>query len=409
MCGIFLLLVLVGRTLSVVHKLPLTKVTPPMVMMLRCYGTWTNYMEEMRRYRLQTPELSGGTPEQTFKVIMDTGSTNLWIPDRSCYKTPDRPPECESSQCDVGLICDVFCAQKFCCNLKANNTAKNPCRRKQRFDQRRSRTYVKTPGRFHIRYVNGAVEGFYGNDTVRFGAEGTDQLVVPGTVFAQAEKIESMFGLFNFDGILGLAFEEWAVGGITPPFIRAVNLGLVDQPIFTIFLKRVGREQNVYGGTITYGGLDVQHCRQPVIYEPLTEAYFWQFKMNGVSTGQFSSRIGWQAASDTSTSLIAGPPTIVASIAKEVGAKYFPFYGLYFIDCGTMPVVNLTIGQEEYPQNAANLIVEIEEDLCIFAFSGFSNTDFGPQWVLGDPFHREYCTVHDVRKKQIGFAEAEQD
>ncbi|KIH46162.1 hypothetical protein ANCDUO_23787, partial [Ancylostoma duodenale] len=81
------------------------------------------------------------------------------------------------------------------------------------------------------------------------------------------------------------------------------------------------REQNVYGGTITYGGLDVEHCRQPVIYKPVTEAYFWQFKMNGVSTGQFSCRICWQAASDTSTNLIAGPPTIVASIAKEVGAK----------------------------------------------------------------------------------------
>ncbi|RCN35780.1 eukaryotic aspartyl protease [Ancylostoma caninum] len=261
MSGIFLLLALVGSSLAVVHRMQLTKVTPPMVKMLRD-GTWTKYMEEMKTYRLQTPELSGGgnyvheligyedieyvgkitigTPEQTFKVVMDTASANLWIPDRSCYKTPDRPPECESSRCDVGLICDVFCEQKSCCKLKANNTDDNPCRQKLRFDQRRSRTYVKTPGSFHIDYVNGKVDGFFGNDTVRFGAADTDQLVVPGTVFGQAKKIPSVFSYFNFDGILGLGFERLAINGVTPPFIRAANLGLVDQPIFTIFLKKVG-------------------------------------------------------------------------------------------------------------------------------------------------------------------------
>ncbi|KIH57868.1 hypothetical protein ANCDUO_11937 [Ancylostoma duodenale] len=121
---------------------------------------------------------------------------------------------------------------------------------------------------------------------------------------------------FNFDGILGLAFKAMAVNGVTPPFIRAASLGLVDQPIFTVFLKRVGREENVYGGPITYGGLDDENCGRQVIYEPVTEPFFWKFKMKRVSTGTFSSRIGWQAASDTSTNLIAGPSTIVSSIAK---------------------------------------------------------------------------------------------
>ncbi|EYB84822.1 hypothetical protein Y032_0309g2068 [Ancylostoma ceylanicum] len=214
---------------------------------------------------------------------------------------------------------------------------------------------------------------------------------------------------FRFDGMLGLAFEEIAVGQVTPPFHRAVQLGLLDQPIFTVFLKQVGREENVYGGTITYGGVDVEHCEQPVIYEPLTLPLWWQFKVKGVSTGRLNVKMDWEAVSDTSTNLIVGPPGLVKVIAMENGAQYSSFYRLYFISCDATPVVKLTIGGNQYTLTAANLLVEIEEDLCIFAFSESSNTEYGSQWILGDPFHREYCTIHDIQKKQIGFAKAKQE
>lgn len=49
------------------------------------------------------------------------------------------------------------------------------------------------------------------------------------------------------DGILGLAFQSLAVDGITPPFINAVQQGLVDEPVFTVFMKHVGGE---YSGLI---------------------------------------------------------------------------------------------------------------------------------------------------------------
>ncbi|PIO57832.1 hypothetical protein TELCIR_20748, partial [Teladorsagia circumcincta] len=42
-------------------------------------------------------------------------------------------------------------------------------------------------------YGTGSAKGFLGNDTVRFGAEDEDQLIVPGTVFGQAETIADFF------------------------------------------------------------------------------------------------------------------------------------------------------------------------------------------------------------------------
>ncbi|RCN35779.1 hypothetical protein ANCCAN_18338 [Ancylostoma caninum] len=80
-------------------------------------------------------------------------------------------------------------------------------------------------------------------------------------------------------------------------------------------------EENVYGGRITYGGLDIENCEPHVVYEPVTEPSYWQFKMKRVSIGTFSSSTGWLAASDTSGNLIAGPPAIASAIAIEAGAK----------------------------------------------------------------------------------------
>ncbi|EPB77636.1 eukaryotic aspartyl protease [Ancylostoma ceylanicum] len=292
MRGIFLLLVVFGTTLSEVHKVSLSKITSPKVQMLRA-GTWTKYVEEMDRRRLQIPKMnSGGRHAQD---LIDYGDIEY-----------------------LGEITVGTPQQKF----RVNNTEDNFCRRRRRFDSRKSSTYVKSGKKeFRIPYVNGDVDGFFGNDTVRLGAEGTDQLVIPGTEFGQGVKIDSIFGYFRFDGMLGLAFEEIAVGQVTPPFHRAVQLGLLDQPIFTVFLKQVGREENVYGGTITYGGVDVEHCEQPVIYEPLTLPLWWQFKVKGVSTGRLNVKMDWEAVSDTSTNLIVGPPGLVKVIAMENGAQ----------------------------------------------------------------------------------------
>ncbi|PIO53904.1 hypothetical protein TELCIR_24745, partial [Teladorsagia circumcincta] len=86
----------------------------------------------------------------------------------------------------------------------------------------------------------GAADGFYGEDTVRFGGVGSDQLAVPNTVFGQATTLSVFFADQPIDGILGLAFKTIAVDGVTPVFINAVDQGLVDQPIFTVFLEHVG-------------------------------------------------------------------------------------------------------------------------------------------------------------------------
>ena len=83
------------------------------------------------------------------------------------------------------------------------------------------------------------------------------------------------------DGILGLAFRSVAVGKVTPPFIKAVEEGLLDQPLFTVYMAHAGATVERIGGWFTYGGLDTDNCGDVIAYEPLSSASFWQFNLRG--------------------------------------------------------------------------------------------------------------------------------
>ncbi|EYB87568.1 hypothetical protein Y032_0260g518 [Ancylostoma ceylanicum] len=213
--------------------MPLRKIAPEMMKMLR-NGTWAKYIHDMQKQRQQVlrtdggddyehdiisysdieylAEITIGTPEQTFLVLLDTSTWDPWVPEKSCYKQPDKPSDCQSSHCDIGLICDVFCAEQSCCTLISNDTTQNPCRRKRRFDMRKSSTYAEMRSNFTTRRKR-YVEGFYGRGFLRF--------------------VNSFQA--HFDGVIGLGFV------FASPLLRAIMMGLLDQPIFTVFLKRTRR------------------------------------------------------------------------------------------------------------------------------------------------------------------------
>ncbi|EPB71714.1 eukaryotic aspartyl protease [Ancylostoma ceylanicum] len=165
-----------------------------------------------------------------------------------------------------------------------------------------SKTLVGSNTKWRINYGEGSARGVLGTDVVRDPA----------------------------DGILGLAFTELAVADAVPPLINAINKGLLDEPIFTVWLARRGPQDGVPGGVFTYGGLDKDNCGDVIAYEPLTTATYFQFKLKAIGVGKSKTRKPYQAISDTGTSFIGGPRAETDRLAKAIGAKVPYFLSIYF-------------------------------------------------------------------------------
>ncbi|KAH7698408.1 aspartic protease, partial [Aphelenchoides avenae] len=80
--------------------------------------------------------------------------------------------------------------------------------------------------------------------------------------------------------------------------------------------------------------------------------------------------------------------------------------GNYIIDCNAKfePLI-ITIGGKEYPLGPEQLVIG-SWPLCSFGMSVAVATEPDVEWILGEPWARAFCQVHDVGQKRIGFAKA---
>ncbi|MGH0160377.1 UNVERIFIED_CONTAM: hypothetical protein FKN15_039301 [Acipenser sinensis] len=307
--------------------------------------------------------ISIGTPPQSFKVLLDTGSANLWVP-------------------------SVYCSSYACSNHNKYNPSV-------------SSTYRALNTALSISYGTGSMTGFLAYDTVTIGG-----IIDPNQMFGLSETEPGSFLYYSpFDGILGLSYPSISSSGATPVFDNMMNQGLVSQDLFSIYLSRNGAA----GSVVLFGGIDESYYTGQINWVPVTYQGYWQIAVDNIMiNGQVvACSQGCQAIVDSGTSLIAGPPTEISSIQQWIGAVNSN--NEYLINCQnipSMPQVVVTINGIPYTLPAAAYVRQINGQ-CTSGFQSMSlPTAQGDLWILGDVFIREYYSIFDRGNNMVGLAQA---
>jgi hypothetical protein len=314
-----------------------------------------------------------GTPTQNFNVIFDTGSANLWVMDSTCG---------------------------------SNCTGHSPL-----YQSSSSSTYSSSPGTtLNLGYGSGFANVKLATDT--WTLEGSNMwLGIGGATIARATSQGGFSGL-AMEGILGLAWQGLSQGNQLQPVQWAMQNGVFNQSLFTAYLATAPNSNGATGGQITFGALDTTNCQAVKGYAPLLSLDYWHFNISAVGAGSSWFNIGEMGAlSDTGTTNIAGPTAWVNQIYTAVGAVYNSTMGTYAVRCNAQyPNVNLWINSQNYALTYKTLTMgysATNSGWCPFAITPLSvNAGASIQWILGDPFIRQFCNIYDVGNQRLGFAPA---
>lgn len=305
-----------------------------------------------------------GTPAQTFNVIFDTGSSDLWVAGSGCPL----------------LSCGLH----------------------KKYKSSASSSYIQNGTEFNILYGSGPVSGFQSIDGLDLGG-----ILVQSQEFAEVTDAKGLglaYILGRFDGILGLGFPPLSVNKVPTPFNNIISQGLTQDPVFAFYLGTSDGAK----GELVIGGIDPAHFTGPIQWVPLKSATYWEISLDGIYLHQDAASVPFvnqKCIVDSGTSIIAGPFGQVELIALKLGAKNF-LKGEYIISCNTtgLPDINFRIQGKTYSLSADEYVINSGK-FCILGIMAINvPPPNGPLWILGDLFMRKYYTIFDVGNERVGLA-----
>ncbi|XP_011893895.1 PREDICTED: renin [Cercocebus atys] len=325
----------------------------------------TNYMDTQ-----YYGEIGIGTPPQTFKVVFDTGSSNVWVPSSKCSR--------------------LYTA----------------CVYHKLFDASDSSSYKHNGTELTLRYSTGTVSGFLSQDIITVGGITVTQM------FGEVTEMPALpFMLAEFDGVVGMGFIEQAIGRVTPIFDNILSQGVLKEDVFSFYYNRDSENAQSLGGQIVLGGSDPQHYEGNFHYINLIKTGIWQIQMKGVSVGSSTllCEDGCLALVDTGASYISGSTSSIEKLMEALGAKKRLFD--YVVKCNegpTLPDISFHLGGKEYTLTSADYVFQesySSKKLCTLAIHAMDiPPPTGPTWALGATFIRKFYTEFDRRNNRIGFA-----
>lgn len=320
---------------------------------------------------------SGDGSAQTFELIFDTGSSDVWVPGPDC-----------------GIL--------------------KGCVHSTKYDEGGTDLGTTTS----ITYGSGSTAGEnFVDDVTVAGLTSSNQTLISVSTAAGFTEIDA-------DGICGMAFSSIAQDEGTTFFENLVAAGVVDTDEFGFYLGRLasGTEDD---SELTLGGRDSTKYSGSFVTVPVTSETYWQVALDNVTV---DGSIGGadtegQAAIDTGTTVVLAPTTAAKEIMKKIPSTFgISLEGevIYLFPCDTADsyVPSITFAGTSFPINPLDFnigpLVEDDIDLLVmgnqtlaaqvsaklsladYCIAGFMGGDISTTenlYVVGDTFIKNWYTV----------------
>jgi hypothetical protein len=328
-----------------------------------------------------------GTPPQRIRCLLDSGSSDLWIPSRRC-------PSCEDSNAFSADRSTTFWPE-------FHETPRG-----------------SMPRAIQITYTSGAIAGYAAQETVTF-----DSVTVENQSFIIVEA-EQMAQDIIFDGILGLGWSGLAHWG-TPLYQRLRERGV--EPVFTLVPSGVptGFPSSVQSRTDSVPRLVLGQVPEL----PGVVSHAWVSAENATSKDGESFKKYWLVSGSVGVDQEFSPATFLVDtgtnlallVPKEAYTKLvgqllpqdrFSQTCAYFtkgITCScsmlakaTLPPVSISLGGHSFTLDKHTLFHRFRTENCQLQIQPQFGSDH--YWVLGAAFLQTCVLVFDFDRARMGFA-----
>ncbi|KAI1261974.1 eukaryotic aspartyl protease [Xylariaceae sp. FL1019] len=322
-----------------------------------------------------------GTPAQSLRLQIDTGSSDLWV------NTP------ASNECSA---------------------SGSPCASTGTYSANDSSTYEYVGSWFNISYVDGSsAGGDYVKDTVTVGSTTLDQLQF-GIGYTSSTS----------QGILGIGYpsNEVQVGRAGKSAYNnlpaaLVSAGSISRNAYSLWLNDLDSSN----GSILFGGIDAARYTGSLSTLPIQkydDAYSeFLLTLTDVSFGNKSiaSDEALAVLLDSGSSLTYLPDSWTQTIFNQVDAQYDSSSGVAYVVCSlrdseqalkfTFSSPSITVSMDELvidvTANGEPLKFSDGQDACLFGIAPAGSSTS----VLGDTFLRSAYVVYDIENNQISLAQ----
>ncbi|RAL08401.1 pepsin-like aspartic protease [Aspergillus homomorphus CBS 101889] len=322
-----------------------------------------------------------GTPEQSLRLVLDTGSSDLWC-------NAPNSTLCSSSADSCG----------------ASGT----------YDVNDSSTFTFVSSDFNISYADGTgAAGIYASDTLHIG-----DAALEGFQFGIG------FSSSSSEGVLGIGYpsNEVQVGrfgdSAYPNLPNAmVRDGLIKSNAYSLWLNDLDSST----GSILFGGVNTEKYHGELETLPIQKVggVYSEFiiALTGVALSSKSSKRNYSSDDlpaavllDSGSSLTYLPDSIVEDIYNDLNVVYEKSSGIGYVPCSSAQKdINITytfsspaisVGIDELILDIGDLYFQNGKRACIFGIIPAGDSTA----VLGDTFLRSAYVVYDLSNNEISLA-----